>query len=254
MFVSVLASGSEGNSTYIEINNTKILIDIGMNTKYIKEKLKELDVSPEEINYILITHTHKDHIGALSTFIKKYSPYIILTESMYNDLEILRDYDNLIISNDKIDIGNIKIDSFKLSHDTNDIRGFLIENEKSSLVYITDTGYINQKYFKKIQDKNIYIIEANHDIEKLQNGNYPKWLKTRILSDKGHLSNNATGFYLSKIIGPNTKKIILAHLSKENNDPDIAYQTVLKILNEYEIEFKDIQIAKQREITEMMEL
>lgn len=250
MLVSVLASGSEGNSTYVETDDLKLLIDIGMNNKYIKEKLGELGVDTSEIDYIIMTHSHKDHIGALPVFIKKNSPKIVITESILKDIECLKDYDNLVITDKKITVGNTTIDNFKLSHDSDDIRGFLIEDKSSSMVYMTDTGYLNQKYFKKLYNKNLYVMEANHDVEMLINGSYPKWLRDRILSDKGHLSNNASGFYLSKLIGPDTKKVILAHLSKENNTHELAKETVLNTLKEYEIDFDNIETAKQREKTE----
>lgn len=249
MLVSVLASGSEGNSTYVETDDVKLLIDLGMNTKYIKEKLEELGVDPSEIDYVFMTHSHKDHTGALPVFIKRYKTKVVATKDTLKDIECLNGYDNLIVTDEKIKVNNTIIDNFKLSHDSDDIRGYLIEDRDSSMVYMTDTGYLNQKHFKKLYNKNLYIMEANHDIEMLINGKYPKWLRERILSDKGHLSNNASGFYLSKLIGPDTKKVILAHLSKENNTSEKAKKTVLDTLKEYEIDFKNIDIAKQREKT-----
>lgn len=249
MLVSVLASGSEGNSTYVETDDVKLLIDLGMNTKYIKEKLEELGIDPSEIDYVFMTHSHKDHTGALPVFIKRYKTKVVATKDTLKDIECLNGYDNLIVTDEKIKVNNTIIDNFKLSHDSDDIRGYLIEDKDSSMVYMTDTGYLNQKHFKKLYNKNLYIMEANHDIEMLINGKYPKWLRERILSDKGHLSNNASGFYLSKLIGPDTKKVILAHLSKENNTSEKAKKTVLDTLKEYEIDFKNIDIAKQREKT-----
>lgn len=250
MLVSVLASGSEGNSTYVETDDVRLLIDIGMTTKYIKERLLEIGTNPEEIDYIFMTHTHKDHTGALKTFVNKYKTKVVLTESMYNDLDVLHEYDNVIITSDAFKIGDTLVDNFKTSHDANDARGYIISDSVSSMVYMTDTGYLNQKYFKKLYNKNMYVMEANHDVEMLLNGRYPKWLKTRILSDKGHLSNNAAGFYLSKLIGPDTKKVILAHLSHENNTPEVALKTVSDTLAEYDISFNDISIAMQREKSE----
>ena len=254
MLVSVLASGSEGNSCYVETNDAKILIDLGMTTKYIKENLDSLGVDIKDIDYVFMTHTHKDHIGAIPTFIKKYNPYIILSQKMLDTLEELKDYDKNILLEKEIKIGNTIVDNIKLSHDSSDIRGYIIEDGNSSLVYITDTGYINQKYFKKLYNKNMYVLEANHDVEMLMNGKYPKFLKSRILSDKGHLSNSASGFYLSKFIGPNTEKVILAHLSKENNDKDIALETIRNTLKEYDINFDSFDVAKQRETTEIIKI
>ncbi len=250
MLVSVLASGSEGNCTFVETEDAKILIDIGMNTKYITNNLKDLGILATDIDYIFMTHTHTDHTGALKTFIKKNHAKIVVTEGMYEVLEPLHDYNNVIISSNPIEIGKTKVTPFKTSHDAIDSRGYLIEDATSSVVYVTDTGYLNQKYFDLLYNKNLYVIEANHDVELLMNGPYPKWLKSRILSDHGHLSNNSSGFYLSKLIGPNTKKVILAHLSKENNTEEEALHTVKKTLKEYEIDFKEIIVAKQREKTE----
>jgi len=249
MLVSVLASGSDGNSTYIETEDAKILIDAGASNKYITEKLDELGVEASEIDYIFLTHTHSDHTGGLKTFTKKHHPCLVITKGMLEDLEYMKDYDNLLEPSKKINIGKTTIEHIKTSHDAKDSRGYLIEDDTSSVVYITDTGYINQKYFKKLYNKKIYIMEANHDVEMLINGPYPKWLKTRILSDHGHLSNNASGFYLSKLIGPDTKKVILAHLSRENNTESEALKTVKKTLKEYDIDFEDIIVAKQKEKT-----
>lgn len=220
-----------------------------MSAKYIKDKLAELDVRPEEINTIIMTHTHGDHTGALEVLTKKYNPQVVLTEGQLEDLEYLENYDNKFITEGTIEYGKTVVTPFKTSHDSTDPRGYLIEDANSSLVYMTDTGYLNQRYFDTLRDKNIYIIESNHDVEMLMNGPYPKMLKTRILSDEGHLSNNATGFYLSKLIGPHTKKVILAHLSETNNTEELALETVNKTLHEYEVEFADIEVAKQKEKT-----
>lgn len=254
MLVSVLASGSEGNSTFVETEDIKMLIDIGMNTKYIKDKLEEIGVRPEEIDYILMTHTHSDHTGALKNFLHKYSPTIVLTQKMYDELEDLHGYSKVTLTNEPYIVGTTTIDYFKTSHDAVDARGYIISDKNSSVVYCTDTGYLNQRYFDKLYDKNIYIMESNHDPELLINGKYPKWLKTRILSDKGHLSNNAAGFYLSKLIGPHTKKVILAHLSHENNTPDIALETVKNTLKEYDVDFDNISVAHQREASEKVNI
>lgn len=250
MLVSVLASGSKGNSTLIKTDKLNILVDVGMNLKYIKEKLEEIGVGLNEINYIFLTHTHKDHIGALSTFVKKYKPIICLGHKMLEDLDFLENYDDIVLLQDTIDLDELHVDIINTSHDTSESKGYVFTTKDSSLVYITDTGYINNKYFKKLYNKNMYIIESNHDVEMLMHGKYPKWLKQRVLSDKGHLSNQACSFYLSKLIGNNTKKVILAHLSHENNTEEIALATLKSTLKEYNIEFEDINVAKQHEKTE----
>jgi len=250
MLVSVLASGSKGNSTLIKTEKLNILIDAGMNLKYIKEKLEEIGIGLDDINYVFLTHTHKDHIGALSTFVKKYKPIICMGSKMFSDLDYLENYENIILLGDSLELEDVYVDVMNTSHDASESKGYVFTTKDSSLVYITDTGYINNKYFKKIYNKNMYIIESNHDVELLMHGKYPKWLKQRVLSDKGHLSNQACSFYLSKLIGDNTKKVILAHLSHENNTEEIALSTLKSTLKEYKIDFEDISIAKQNEKTE----
>lgn len=251
MLIEILASGSEGNSVYIKTKNKKVLIDTGMNYKYLKEKLEEINVDPSEIDIILITHTHSDHTSALKVFLNKNHPLLFIDEEMLNELEFVKDYDNIEFRFKDFNFEGTIIEMFHTSHDAPASRGYIIKDGEESFVYITDTGYINQRLFNKLYNHNKYVFESNHDVELLMHGRYPQWLKTRILSDKGHLSNAQAGFYLSKIIGPDTKKIALAHLSKENNDPEVALKDVKSILKENDIKFNNFVIAKQRERIEL---
>ena len=257
MKVCVLASGSEGNSTLVEVGSHKILLDLGMNMKYIKERLAELDITPNEIDSVLISHVHNDHIGCLDNFIKKYDPTIYMSKIMYDEIPMdseLKKYDSIKYYDNDFYIDNIKIELIKTSHDTKDSRGFIITENDKSVVYITDTGYLNQKFFNKLKDKNIYLFESNHDVEMLINGKYPKWLKDRVVGPYGHLSNKDASIYLSKIIGKDTKKIMLMHLSKENNTPEVALNTINEIFDEYNISFDNISCAKQRKKSEVITL
>lgn len=254
MLVSVLASGSKGNSTLITTDRVKILIDAGKNQKYLETALNQINLSLRDIDYILITHTHADHTSALKTIVKSYKPTIVLTELMYQDLDYLKNYENILFLTDNLELEDLVIENIKTSHDTSDSRGYIVTQGNSSVVQITDTGYLNQKYFKKLQNKTIYIFESNHNIEMLMHGRYPKWLKARVSSDVGHLSNESSAFYLTKIIGENTKEIILAHLSEENNTPELALETLNKEFAENNIKFNNIVVAKQEERTDLIEV
>lgn len=254
MLVSVLASGSKGNSTLITTDRVKILIDAGKNQKYLETALNQINLSLKDIDYILITHTHADHTSALKTIIKSHKPTIVLTELMYQDLDYLKNYENILLLTDNLELEDLVIENIKTSHDTSDSRGYIVTQGNSSVVQITDTGYLNQKYFKKLQNKTIYIFESNHNIEMLMHGRYPKWLKVRVSSDVGHLSNESSAFYLTKLIGENTKEIILAHLSEENNTPELALETLNNEFAENNIKFNNIVVAKQEERTDLIEV
>ena len=244
MKISVLSSGSKGNCTYVETKNHKILIE---------KALKGIGVEPSSIDIILITHAHIDHVGGLKVFCKKYNPLVYISDKIQKEANL-----NIINSNNdefvNIDC-DIKIKSIKLSHDVSDIRGYIIEEDKSSMVYITDTGYISEKNFESIINKNLYVFESNHDVEMLMNNpKYPHHTKIRILSDKGHLSNKDSSYYLSKLIGNNTKQIILAHLSEQNNTEFLALETLNETLKRKNIDFNNIVIAKQNEMTELFDV
>ena len=252
MKFSVLSSGSKGNTTYIETKKTKILIDIGNSLKYIKGKLEEIEVDPSELDAILITHTHIDHIKGIKTFQKQYNTPIYITQKMLPDLENLKNYQ--IIENDSFKIKDLDIEVIKTSHDTDDSVGYIINNNEHSIVYITDTGYINKKYFDILKNKDVYIMESNHDIEMLNNSSYPFAIRQRILSDKGHLSNYDSAKYLSKFIGNKTKYILLAHLSEENNTKELAYNTLTDRLNKEKIEVENIIITSQNKETDLISI
>ena len=252
MKICVLSSGSKGNTTYIETPNAKILIDAGNSSKYILEKLRELGVNPKEIDAILITHTHVDHVKGLPVLLKRINPCVYMTEKMYPYLDYIENYS--IIDKPSFCIKDIYVETIKTSHDTEDSLGYIINNQNKSVVYITDTGYINHKYFNILKNRDIYIMESNHDVEMLNNGKYPFELRQRILSDKGHLSNYDSAKYLSEFIGDNTKYILLAHLSEENNTEDIAYDTLIEKLKNDNIYIPDIIITKQDKETELIKL
>lgn len=249
MKISVLASGSKGNCTYVETNGTKSLIDLGMSCLYIEKSLINLGIDPDSIDNIFITHDHIDHIAGLRVFIKKHKPNVFLTKKLYDVLSSEMSISEFTLLEDKIYINDLVVSFFKTSHDATDSVGYVFESNGCDFVYVTDTGYINSKYFNLLSNRNIYVFESNHDVELLmKNPHYPYNTKQRILGDKGHLSNKDSSYYLSKFVGDRTKKIILAHLSEQNNTPSLAIETLKeKIGNNI-----DITVASQNESTELV--
>lgn len=255
MKVCVLSSGSKGNSTLVITDKVKILIDLGTTTSYVEAALNNLNVDVKEISHILITHSHVDHIKGLKVFIKRYNPIILVTEDMKNVLEKeLGNFRYEYYEDKKAIIGDLTVNVIKTSHDAEESIGFVLTNNNSSMVYITDTGYINQKYFKILSNNNLYVLESNHDIKMLMDGPYPYYLQQRVRGDKGHLSNKQASDYLCKFIGDNTRKIVFAHISEHNNSYEKVIETFNEELSKNDMKFDDVLIAKQNEATEVIEV
>lgn len=253
MRVKVLASGSKGNSTYVECGDTKILIDAGISFLQIKAALSDIDVDVKDVDIILITHSHADHIKGLATLLKRTNIVLYTTDDVYMDLiknvDILRHH----IINGYLTFNNVLIDTIPLSHDVS-CNCYILEYNGKELVYITDTGYLNKRYFSKIKNKDIYIIEANHDEVMLMNGPYPFVLKQRILGDKGHLSNEATANILLKLVGNRTRYIFLAHISEHNNTKELALKTITDTLDEIDFNHDSIILTDQYVSLETVEV
>ena len=243
MRVVVLSSGSRGNTTFIESGNKKILIDAGNTCKYIVNSLKGIGIDASEIDAVFITHTHVDHVKGLKVFLNKFNTKVYCSSKMLDELDYVNNY--FLIDEGIIELEDLIINVIKTSHDVSESFGYVLEENNRSVVYVTDTGYINNKYFPLLANRNLYIMESNHDIEMLNNGPYSFNLRQRILGDKGHLSNYDSSLYLSKFIGDDTKCVMLAHLSEENNKPEIAYDTLIDRLSSSDKKVERVIILKQ---------
>ncbi len=258
-----IASGSSGNCIYVGSDKTHVLVDTGISKKRIEEGLKELDVKGEELNGILVTHEHSDHIQGLGVFSRKYGIPIYATPGT---IEGIKNYSALgkmpeglyhpIHIDEKFTLGDITIDPFKISHDANEPSGYRLECGDKSVAVATDLGKYDDYTVKKLQNLNAILLEANHDIHMLEVGTYPYHLKRRVMGDKGHLSNELSGKLLCDILHDDLKHIVLGHLSKENNYAKLAYETVkLEVTladNEYKGEELHMAVAKRDQISEIL--
>ena len=251
MKFKVLASGSKGNCTILLCNKINLIIDMGISYLTLKRSLEENSLSFSDFKGVLITHCHTDHIKGLSSLLKHTKLNVYIPEEMYESLKEYVEIDRCIFIEDSFNIDDINIELIHTSHDAPYSVGFIINHLNKSLVYVTDTGYINRKYLNKMIDKDAYIIESNHDEVMLMDGPYPRFLKERVISDKGHLSNKTTAKYLEKIMGKRTKNVVLAHLSEKNNTEEMA----LSAMKERNIDQKvEIHIARQYEESPMIEV
>ncbi len=253
MQVKVLSSGSKGNSTLVITDQAKILIDVGVSYLYIEKELAKISLTPMDIDMVFITHAHNDHIKGLKTFLKKTGISVYIPRGMEEELSSSVLPSQIEYLEDVQEFIGFTVELIHTSHDAASSVGYIITSSTSSLVYVTDTGYINQKYLKRMVNKSMYIFESNHDEKMLMEGPYPYYLKQRVLSDSGHLSNKTAAKYLSTTVGDKTKYIILAHLSEKNNTEEIAYHETSEKLAGTNFH-GEILIAKQDVALDLVEV
>ena len=249
MKIVVLGSSSSGNSTYVEMNNKKFLIDVGLGFNDIKNKLSSLGVYADDIDFIIITHAHIDHVKSLHSFSRVYNTKIYIARETYNEY-IKKDYLNNFEFIDDVEIiDDIKVTKIPISHDKKGF-GYIFEYNNISFVYITDTGMIHSKYHEKLKNKTIYLLESNHDVEMEMNGHKDYYTKIRNTGDMGHLSNDECAMYLSHFIGNNTKIVMLMHISEHDNTYDLAYNVNREALDER----IKLYISHKDELSEVIEI
>lgn len=249
MRICNLGSGSDGNLTYIETAGAKVLLDAGLSAKEITNRLALLQVAPEEIDAILITHEHSDHIKGLDVFASRNKTKIYVHTKGFDALtaKLKKANELSFVLFDDMDfyINDLKVINFSLPHDSKYCSGYSFLEKTKKVSILTDLGYTNSEVLSKISGSTLVYLEANHDVEMLNNNpNYPLMLKQRILGKHGHLSNLSAAEVIKELAGSGTKQIMLSHLSRENNTPELAYTTICDYLKNYGIEEgKNIKIA-----------
>ncbi len=242
-----LYSGSTGNSLFVQGNDTKILVDAGVSAKKVVEALDSINENINEIDAIIVTHEHIDHIKSLGTLAKKYDIPIYASLGTWNGIDneksvIEIENKNYFKIGEEFEIGNLKIKPFSTSHDAMDPCGFSIENDKKKISIATDLGEITSEVLNNLKSSKFLLLESNYDPEVLRFCSYPYILKSRIAGIKGHLSNSEAGKTISELVKYGLENVMLGHLSKESNFPELAHKSVVNELMEQGINEKEIEL------------
>ena len=230
-----LFSSSSGNSTFVSSATSSVLIDVGVTAKRMLKALSDREIDPKTIGGIFITHEHSDHIKGLRILASNYNIPVYATEGTISALEengtISGKFPFDVMPLEGVTVGDMLVKSFKTPHDSRESCGYTITMPDCQKVTVaTDIGHITEEIMKNLKGSSLVMLESNHDEGMLRNGPYPYYLKRRILSDIGHLSNNSCAEAVTELLKSGTARFFLGHLSRENNFPDLAYQTSLAAL------------------------
>ncbi len=260
-----IASGSSGNCVYVGTDATHLLVDVGISGKRIEAGLQELGIKIQEIDGIFLTHEHADHISGLGVLARKYGIPVYGTRGTIGairanhslgtiDEELLQ----YVQADEKLTIKDMMLYPIRTSHDAAEPVAYRISHDKKKIGIITDLGYYNDYTVECLRNLDLLYLESNHDINMLQVGPYPYYLKQRILGKKGHLSNEAAGKLLSRLLHDDLKAVMLGHLSQENNLPELAYETVRVEVTMSETAYQaddfPLYVAKRSEVSQMLEI
>lgn len=243
-----LFSGSSGNCTFITNQNIRILVDAGKSGSTIQSSLKNIGQNIEDIDAILVTHEHVDHIRGIGILSRKYNIPVYANSNTWDAMrgiigQINQENVKTFDTNKTFEVGNIGVKAFDIPHDAAEPVGYNFHIGSKKVTTATDVGHVNDKLFENLKNSDVLLIESNHDIEMVKVSKYPYFLKQRILGKHGHLSNESAGNLVCDLIEHGISRVLLGHLSRENNFPELCYQTVANIL-----ESKGIKIGKDIKI------
>ena len=246
-----LASGSSGNCYFFGTEEYGILFDAGIGIRTVKKIFKDHKIETEQIMGVFVTHDHADHIKSVGILGEKYNIPVYATKGVHEGINRSRYVEEKLLSSKRIiekeipvEIKDFRITAFEIPHDSSDNVGYLIEFGEHKIVLATDVGHISDTVARYIRIANHLIIESNYDLEMLKSGNYPAFLKARIMNGTGHLSNRETAEFLAANFDLHLKNIWLCHLSKENNHPELACKTLEMAFGQYGIRVgKDVSLS-----------
>jgi len=258
----VLGSGSKGNSTFVEVGNTRLLIDAGFSGVEIERRLATLEIAPETISAILVTHEHGDHVRGVQVLSRRFKLPVMVSRSTRgaagSAMAKIHHWQE-ISAGCPLKFQELTIHPFSVSHDAADPLGYVIGGRGLSFGYCTDTGVASRLMLHRLGGCNGLVLECNHDPEMLKNGGYPPHLQQRIRSKSGHLANSDAARFLIELIHDGLEHVVLAHLSETNNTPDLARSTVERHLQGYDLTTEEsrrfkVSLACQDSAGEMVRL
>ena len=260
-----IASGSSGNCIYAGTESSHLMIDAGISGKRIEAGLNSIGLKTAEMQALLVTHEHSDHISGLGVVARKYGIPIYATAETIEAVKGISSVGKVdetlfhpIEAGAEFQIGDITVEPVSISHDAANPVAYIMKQSDKKMAVITDLGKYDNYLIDKLQDLDVLLLEANHDVRMLQVGSYPYPLKQRILGDRGHLSNESSGQFLGQLLHDKFKKVVLGHLSKENNLAELAYETVRQEVEQGENPYHGndfpIQVAKRDEVSELIRI
>ena len=259
-----IASGSSGNAIYAGSEETHILIDAGISVKKTEQGLETIGIKGSDLNAVVLTHEHSDHVKGLGVLARKYGLPVYATEGTLSALKKIPDLSGIpeelfriVKAEREFSVGDITLKPFAVDHDAAEPVAYRISSGGKHIAVATDMGHYTEDTVRNLQGLDALLVESNHDIRMLETGPYPYYLKRRILSDQGHLSNDDAGKLICRILHDHLKSIILGHLSKENNFPDLAYETIRCEISTdscpYQPDDFKIEVAKRDQMSSVIE-
>lgn len=252
MTLHTLASGSEGNCLLVQCGGTRLLLDAGISARRIKTALQSLHLTMDDVDAILLTHAHTDHTAGLATLLKHHATPLYATAASAAQLcarcPVPEEQLRLLTPGAAFTVGQIDVRPFPTAHDCPGSVGYRLDGCGGSIGLLTDSGYVTGEAAEALRGTALLVLESNHDVEWLRSGPYPPALKERVLGPNGHLSNDAAAHFAVEMARSGTREIVLAHLSRENNTPARALETVAQALRQTELSVR-LSVAPRREIS-----
>ncbi len=246
----ILASGSRGNSLFVESHHGRFLIDVGLSARQIELRLHSKEIDPASIDAIILTHAHRDHVAGVGVFANRHKlPIYGHPETLDNISYLLKPHPKIKPWTGEFAIKDVRFTPFRVSHDCHPTHGYLVQENNSVLGVCTDLGVVTNEVKQHIRQAHALLLESNHDPNLLMNGPYPWHLKERVSGRLGHLSNHNAGELLKEIFSPHLGRVVLGHLSQENNTAALAYQTVLEYVGADKESI--IDVVEQKNVSEM---